>query len=133
MLSPGEALEKYKRVKEKIANLSVVGIAGPETRWAKFRRDAAQASVLIREYDPDVTFCLSTNGLMLPLYAQELIDLGVYHVTVTVNAVDVEIGAKIYKYVDIWARATRRCGGFHPAGKPAGGITLPTERGASAR
>jgi MoaA/NifB/PqqE/SkfB family radical SAM enzyme len=37
---------------------------------------------------------------MLPLYAQELIELGVSHITVTINAVDPEIGAKIYKHID---------------------------------
>ncbi len=37
---------------------------------------------------------------MLPLYAQELIDLGVSHVTVTVNTVDPQIGAKIYKHIN---------------------------------
>jgi len=47
-----------------------------------------------------MTFCLSTNGLMLPFYADELIRLGVTHVTVTMNAVDPRIGALIYKHVD---------------------------------
>ena len=37
---------------------------------------------------------------MLPLYAQELIDLGVSHVTVTMNAVDTKIGAEIYNHVN---------------------------------
>ncbi|ETJ30719.1 NifN-B, partial [human gut metagenome] len=55
---------------------------------------------LIRNDDPEITFCISTNGLMLPFYAQELIDLGVSHVTITINAVNPEISAKVYKYVD---------------------------------
>ena len=37
---------------------------------------------------------------MLPFYAQELIDLGVSHVTITINAVNPEISSKVYKYVD---------------------------------
>lgn len=99
VLSPEEAFEKFKYVKSKIDNLTVVGIAGPGDALANFDK-TREALRLIHEEYPDVTFCLSTNGLMLPLYAQELIDLGVSHVTVTMNTVDPEIGAKIYKHID---------------------------------
>lgn len=99
VLTPEEAFKKYAIVKSKIDNLTVVGIAGPGDALANFEQ-TKRTLQLIKEYDPNVTFCLSTNGLMLPLYAQELIDLGVSHVTVTINAVDAEIGAKIYRFVD---------------------------------
>ncbi len=99
VLSPEKALERYKLAKSKMDNLTVVGIAGPGDALADFPR-TKKTLELIRAFDPEVTFCLSTNGLMLPLYAQELIDLGVSHVTVTMNAVDPEIGAKIYKHID---------------------------------
>jgi MoaA/NifB/PqqE/SkfB family radical SAM enzyme len=36
---------------------------------------------------------------MLPQYANEIVELGVSHVTVTVNAVDVKIASRIYKHV----------------------------------
>lgn len=98
ILSPEEAFAKYKTVKEKVPNLTVVGIAGPGDALANFDETKKTLS-LIRDYDPDVTFCVSTNGLMLPYYAKELADLNVSHVTVTVNAVDPAIGAKIYKHV----------------------------------
>ena len=99
ILTPEEALRRYAAVKEKMENLRVVGIAGPGDSLANFE-ETKKTLTLIREYDPDVTFCLSTNGLMLPYYAEELIRLGVSHVTVTVNAIDPVIGAKIYKHVD---------------------------------
>jgi Nitrogenase molybdenum-iron protein, alpha and beta chains len=99
VLSPEEAFEKYKTVKSEMPNLTVVGIAGPGEALANFNQ-TAETLRLIREYDPEVTFCLSTNGLMLPLYAQKLIDLGVTHVTVTMNAVDPEVGAQIYHHVN---------------------------------
>jgi MoaA/NifB/PqqE/SkfB family radical SAM enzyme len=41
---------------------------------------------------------------MLPVYADELVALDVTHVTITINAVDPAIGAKIYKYVDYRGR-----------------------------
>lgn len=98
VLSPEEALEKFLQVREKITNLSVVGIAGPGdalANWEETRRSIQ----LIKEVSPDIIFCLSTNGLMLPELAPELMALGVTHVTVTVNTVDPEIGAKIYRSV----------------------------------
>lgn len=99
VLNPQEAFKKYKFVKEKMPNLKVIGIAGPGDALANFDnvRDTLK---LIREDDPEMTFCLSTNGLMLPFYAQELIDLGVSHVTITMNSVDPKITAKVYKFVD---------------------------------
>lgn len=99
VLSPEEAFEKYRLVKSGMENLKVVGIAGPGDSLADFP-NTRKTLELIRAFDPDVTFCLSTNGLMLPLYAEELIGLGVTHVTVTINAVDPKIGAKIYRFVN---------------------------------
>ena len=99
ILSPEEALEKFKVVKSNMKNLTVVGIAGPGDALANFQ-EIKSSLTLIREESPETIFCLSTNGLMLPLYANELIKLGVSHVTVTINAVDKKIGAKIYKEVN---------------------------------
>lgn len=99
VLKPEDAFKKYMEVKKKVPNLSVVGIAGPGDALANFE-ETKRTLQLIREQDEDVTFCLSTNGLMLPQYAEELIDLGISHVTVTMNAVNPKIGAQIYKYVD---------------------------------
>ncbi|WP_333593541.1 nitrogenase cofactor biosynthesis protein NifB [Anaerospora hongkongensis] len=97
ILTPAEALLKFSWVKEQIEQLSVVGIAGPGDALANWP-ETKKAIELIKAIDPEMTFCLSTNGLMLPEYGQEIIDLGVNHVTVTCNAIDPEIGAKLYQY-----------------------------------
>jgi nitrogen fixation protein NifB len=98
VLSPAGALVKYIRVKEKFENLSVAGIAGPGDALANWK-NTKRTIAIIKEYDPEVIFCLSTNGLMLPQYAPEIIKLGLRHVTVTVNCLDPVIGARIYKNV----------------------------------
>lgn len=98
ILTPEQAFEKYRLVKSRMKNLTVAGIAGPGDSLANFE-ETKRTLELIRAYDPGVTFCLSTNGLMLPFYAEELLRLGVTHVTVTVNAVDPKIGARIYAHV----------------------------------
>lgn len=99
VLTPKEALEKFKVVKSKIDNLTVLGIAGPGDPLANFD-EVKKSFELIRKEYPETTFCLSTNGLMLPFYANELLDLGVSHVTITINAVDPKIGGKIYKWIN---------------------------------
>ncbi len=99
VLKPEDALAKFLLVKKAYPNLSVVGIAGPGDALADFAK-TRESLALIRAADPEITFCLSTNGLMLPHYVDDLIRLGVTHITVTMNAVDPAIGAKIVGYVD---------------------------------
>jgi len=99
IISPQEGLYRFQYYKKQLENLSVVGIAGPGDALADWRESSATIR-LIREYDPDVLMCLSTNGLKLPDLAGELIDLGVKHVTVTVNTLNPDTGAKIYRYVN---------------------------------
>jgi nitrogenase cofactor biosynthesis protein NifB len=99
ILSPDEALQRYKNLKESMPNLTVAGIAGPGDALANFE-NTSETLRLIRGYDRDVTFCIATNGLLLPQYVSRLQELGVSHVTVTVNAVDPAIGAKIYHHVN---------------------------------
>lgn len=100
LLSPEEALERFRQVKRDVRNLTVVGIAGPGDALADFEKTQGTFE-LIRKEESGVMFCMSTNGLLLPRYARELAALGVSHLTVTVNAVDTGIGKQIYRYVEL--------------------------------
>jgi nitrogenase cofactor biosynthesis protein NifB len=97
--TPKEALDWFLSAREKLGSIDVAGIAGPGDALANFEK-TRETFVLIREADPDITFCLSTNGLLLPRYAGELAGLGVSHVTVTVNAPEAKIGKRIYRFVE---------------------------------
>lgn len=97
VLTPEAAAEKVQYVRERIPNLKVIGIAGPGDPLAN--EETFRSLELIREKYPDLTPCVSTNGLALPENAQRLYDLGVRFLTVTMNACDPEIGAKIYDSV----------------------------------
>jgi len=99
IISPREGLQRYQYFKKQLNNLSVVGIAGPGDALADWE-ETSQTIRLIRDYDPEVLLCLSTNGLKLPKLAANIIELGVSHVTVTVNTLNPETGAKIYRYVN---------------------------------
>ncbi|MBR4203103.1 MAG: nitrogenase cofactor biosynthesis protein NifB [Candidatus Methanomethylophilaceae archaeon] len=97
VLEPQQALQKVKAVKEAIPQLSVIGIAGPGDPLAN--EATFESLELIGKEMPGLTLCVSTNGLALPDCAQRLYDLGVRFVTVTMNCMDPEIGAKIYDAV----------------------------------
>jgi MoaA/NifB/PqqE/SkfB family radical SAM enzyme len=98
ILTPAAAADKYLRVKTAVADLQVAGIAGPGDPLADFDK-TEETFRLIREIDPDVIFCLSTNGLYLERYAKQIKKSGVTHVTVTINTLCPETGAVIYKEV----------------------------------
>jgi nitrogen fixation protein NifB len=97
-LTPEEAVRKVLAVGARVPELSVVGIAGPGDALAN---PAATYATLegIRRAAPDLTLCLSTNGLALPDHVGRLAGLGVRHVTVTVNAVDPAVGERIYSWI----------------------------------
>ena len=62
-------------------------------------RKRSQTMRLLREKFPHILLCLSTNGLGIGDYLDEVAEIGVSHVTITVNAVDPQIGQKIYSWV----------------------------------
>lgn len=99
IVTPVQGLQRYQYYKQRLDNLSVVGIAGPGDALADWEV-TSQTITLIREYDPGVLICLSTNGLKLPKLADNLIGLGVSHVTVTVNTLNPITGARIYGHVN---------------------------------
>lgn len=99
ILSPQEACKRFILVKERLNNLSVVGIAGPGDALANWDK-TKETIKLIKKVDKQIIFCLSTNGLLLPDYFQQFFALGINHVTVTLNSIKPEIGAKIYKYIN---------------------------------
>lgn len=89
VLSPEKALERTSQILEQNPFIRVVGIAGPgdpldnDETFETFR--------LIRGKFPDVTLCVSTNGLLLADRFDELAESDVETLTVTLNAVDPEI------------------------------------------
>ena len=98
VLTPDQAVKKTMAVAANIPQMTVLGIAGPgdplanpEKTFATFRRLSEEA--------PDIKLCVSTNGLALPDAVEELAKHNIDHVTITINCVDPEIGAKIYPWI----------------------------------
>ncbi|WP_286164424.1 nitrogenase cofactor biosynthesis protein NifB [Azoarcus sp. DN11] len=97
-LTPEQAATKVLAVAAHIPQLSVVGIAGPGDALANPEK-TFRTFDLIKAAAPDLRLCLSTNGLALPDHVERIRDLGVDHVTITINMVDPEVGARIYPWI----------------------------------
>lgn len=97
LLSPEQAAELVDRALELCPAITVAGIAGPGDTLAS--PCAIEAFRLIHQKHPELINCLSTNGLLLERYADDLAQVGVKTLTVTVNAVDPEILQKINRFV----------------------------------
>ncbi|MEA2046351.1 MAG: nitrogenase cofactor biosynthesis protein NifB [Euryarchaeota archaeon] len=97
VLTPEEALARVDEVMEKVHYIKVVAVAGPGEPL--FNKQTFETFKLVGEKYPHLLLCISTNGLLLPEKIDLLDELGVGNVTVTLNAVDPEIGKEIYEYV----------------------------------
>ena len=97
-LTPEEAAHKVTAVASRVPQLSVLGIAGPGDACCNLE-NVRKTLELVRAQIPDLTFCVSTNGLGLVDCVEALQELGVTHVTITINMVDPEVGRRIYPWV----------------------------------
>lgn len=97
VISAAKAIETIGDALEKEPRLRVLGVAGPgdalanEATLETFRR--------ARHAFPTLSRCMSTNGLLLPDKIDEMEEAGISSLTITINAVDIAIGAQIYSRV----------------------------------
>lgn len=99
VITPDEAASFMDRALELCPSIKVAGIAGPGDTLATDK--AFQTFRKLKEKYPDLLKCMSTNGLLLYEKADEVIEIGIDTLTVTVNAVDPKIEAKINDYI-VW-------------------------------
>ncbi len=97
-LSPEQAAKKVLAVASTIPQMTVLGIAGPGDPLANPEK-TFKTFELIARTAPDIKLCLSTNGLALPDHVDTIAGFNVDHVTIAINMVDPEVGAKIYPWV----------------------------------
>ncbi len=93
IIKPEEVTDIIKRSLDVCSDISVVGIAGPGDTLAT--DSALKTFRIVKENFPKLIKCMSTNGLLLPEKADEIIEVGIDSLTVTVNAVDPEIEVKL--------------------------------------
>lgn len=97
--TPEEALQTVAKAKASAIGdkLTVVGIAGPGEPLAN--EATFETLRAVKEKFPEMILCISSNGLLLPEKVAELAEIGVSHITVTINTLDEKVGAQIYSYV----------------------------------
>jgi len=106
VLKPFQAVDYLRALDSRLENLSVIGIAGPGDPFANTEQ-TLETMRLARAAFPDKLFCVSTNGLDLVPHIAELSELGVSHLTLTINAVDPQISTQIYKWIRYQKRIYR--------------------------
>ena len=106
VLTPQQAVYYLDRAMERSPAIRVAGIAGPGDPFAS-PEDTLETLRLVRNRYPKMLLCVASNGLEVAAHAAELAQLQVSHVTLTVNAVDPEIGARIYAWVRAGIRVLR--------------------------
>jgi nitrogen fixation protein NifB len=102
VLKPGQAVERVRTLVERNDRISVIGIAGPGDSLANDATFEVLSSIN-REF-PELTLCVSTNGLLLTDRIGDLMKCGVKSLTITMNAVTPETAEKIYSWVSYRGR-----------------------------
>lgn len=97
VITPDESLEVLEKALQICPEITVAGIAGPGDTLATDY--ALETFRKVKERFPNLIKCMSTNGLLLYEKADEVIDAEIDSLTVTVNAVNPEIEAKLNKYI----------------------------------
>ncbi len=98
ILSPQQAMHYLDQAMILSPNIAVVGIAGPGDPFAN-PDETMETLRLVRAKYPEMLLCVATNGLDLLPWIDELAELQVSHVTITINAIDPVIGSEIYAWV----------------------------------
>ena len=100
ILSPQQALDEVRSTMndDRLKNIiKVVGIAGPGDPLAN--NETFETFRLVRDEFPELIFCLSTNGLLLPDRIDQLTEINLHSLTITINSLSSGVGARIYRHV----------------------------------
>jgi nitrogen fixation protein NifB len=100
VISPEEAVERLERALEAMPHISVAAVAGPGDAFCDSER-TLKTFELIRRKNPDIALCVSTNGLNVKDSIPHLLNLNVGYVTITINAIDPHIAARLHPWIVI--------------------------------
>jgi nitrogen fixation protein NifB len=98
VLTPDQALAYLREIIAQRPEIAVVGLAGPGDPFAN-PDETMETLRLVRRAFPHLLLCVATNGLAAGPYIEEMAQLQLSHVTITINAVDADIAGKIYTWI----------------------------------
>ncbi|MBN1167964.1 MAG: radical SAM protein [Methanospirillaceae archaeon] len=119
ILTPDRAMQLVENILSQYHYIKVIGIAGPGEPLAN--EETFETFNRVHEKYPHLILCVSSNGLLLPESIDRLEQAGVTNITVTMNALDPEVAAKIYSYIDYGGRRIY-------AGKEMGKILIDQQK-----
>jgi nitrogen fixation protein NifB len=97
-ISPMDALAFLDSTIERDVSVNVVGITGPGEPFAS-PEATLKTLELVHEKYPDMTLCVTTNGLGLADHIPRLAPLGMSHVSLLIHSFDPETVQKIYAWI----------------------------------
>lgn len=97
-ISPADALAFLGATIDRGVAVDVVGITGPGEPFAS-PEAPLQTLELVRKTYPDITLCVTTNGLGLPDHVDRLAAAGINHVTLLIHSFDPDTVQKIYAWI----------------------------------
>jgi nitrogen fixation protein NifB len=97
ILSPDEALGRLEDATKRAPCIKVVAIAGPGEPLAN--EETFETLRMAKERFPELKRCLSTDGLLLSEKIEDLLNIGLDTLTITMNALDPAVGTEIYSLV----------------------------------
>lgn len=108
LLSP---LQAFYELKEDFSNglNYIVSVAGPGEPL--YNQETFEFFQIVHRAFPEAWLCTCTNGLLLPRKINQLVEAGTKSITVTVNALDPKILAKITPYIIMDGRKYCGAGG----------------------
>ncbi|MGQ4912155.1 MAG: radical SAM protein [Candidatus Thorarchaeota archaeon] len=98
LMSVDEAVSRVEEELARMPNLRIVAVSGPGEPLANHQ--TMELLDRVREIEPDIKFCLSTNGTLLADKVPRLVSLGVSTISVSVSAISSSVAAQVYE----WAR-----------------------------
>lgn len=93
IIQPKESIQYIREAVAKNPVIKVLGIAGPGEPL--YNESTFETLELVRTEFPNLKLCVCTNGLLLPEKIDQLKELSVTNLTITINAIDPLIGEKI--------------------------------------
>ncbi|RLB06944.1 MAG: nitrogenase molybdenum-iron cofactor biosynthesis protein [Deltaproteobacteria bacterium] len=102
ILLPDEAIKWLEQALKRDVPIKVVAVAGPGEPL--FNDETFEVMMEVKKRFPHLIRCIATNGTLLLDKMELLIRAGIDTVTVSMCAVDANVGKKIYEYVSFNGR-----------------------------
>jgi nitrogen fixation protein NifB len=105
VISPHQVFEYVNDALDEFPGCEVIGVAGPGEPL--YNEATFESLRLVRDAFPGMKLCVCTNGLLLPDRIDELKEIGVEFLTVTINAEGPKVASRIYSHVRYRGRTLR--------------------------